>query len=188
MCYLPYELGGLKVVNVALKCKALLAKCAVFITDTQYKAKWVYLARYFVGRDLGKLHGLWGFLKSHTKPHAWSAPSYYLNVVSVVRDIKDVFVTFVGQSLAVRVIYTELLIVSRTRIRSMSFWQDKLGRTIPWSKIYAHSYRGIFRQTCSKKFAFWGGRLKLDKSKRHWSIGEAFCRVYRLDRLIFLFL
>ena len=89
VCYLPYELGGLKVVNVALKCRALLAKSTVFITDSQYKAKWVYLARYFVGRDLGRLDHLWGFLKSHTKPHAWSAPSYYLTVVSAVKDIKD---------------------------------------------------------------------------------------------------
>ena len=45
VCYLPYELGGLNVVNVALKCKALLAKGAVFITDRQYRAKWVHLAR-----------------------------------------------------------------------------------------------------------------------------------------------
>ena len=35
VCYLPYELGGLKVVNVALKCKALLPKSVVFITDSQ---------------------------------------------------------------------------------------------------------------------------------------------------------
>ena len=116
VCYLPYELGGLKVVNVALKCRALLAKSAVFITDSQYKAKWVYLARYFVGRDLGRLHDLWGFLKSHTKPHAWSAPSYYLTVVSAVKDIKDVFVAFVGKSLAVKVIYAKVLVVSRVRI------------------------------------------------------------------------
>ena len=74
VCYLPYELGGL---NVALKCKALLARGVVFITDGQYKAKWVYLARYFIGRDLARLHEKWGFLKSRTKPHAWSAPSYY---------------------------------------------------------------------------------------------------------------
>ena len=39
VCYLSYELGGLKVVNVALKCNALLAKSAVFITDSQCKAK-----------------------------------------------------------------------------------------------------------------------------------------------------
>ena len=37
VCYLPYELGGLKVVNVTLKCKALLARSVVFITDDQYK-------------------------------------------------------------------------------------------------------------------------------------------------------
>ena len=77
VCFLPYELGGLNVVNVVLKCKALLAKSAVFITDDQYKAKSVYLAWFFIGRDLGRLHDSWGFLKSHTKPQAWSAPSYY---------------------------------------------------------------------------------------------------------------
>ena len=143
VCYLPYELGGLKVVNVALKCKALLARGVVFITDSQYKAKWVYLARYFIGRDLGRLHEQWGFLKSHTKPHAWSAPLYYQSVVSAAKDIKDVFFVFVGKSLAVKVIYAELLIVSGTRVRSSTLWQDKLGRTIPWSKIYLHSYRGF---------------------------------------------
>ena len=118
-------------VNVALKCKALLARSVVFITDDQYKAQWVYLARYFVGRGLGKLHESWGFLKSHSKLRAHSAPSYYQSVVSAAKDIKDVFVTFVGQSLAVKVIYAELLTVSRVRVRSRTPWQDMLGRTIP---------------------------------------------------------
>ena len=49
VCCLPYELGGLNVVNVALKCRALLARGVIFITDGQYKAKWVYLARFFIG-------------------------------------------------------------------------------------------------------------------------------------------
>ena len=44
VCYLPSEFGGLKVVNVPLKCKALLAKSVVFVTDSQYKAEWVHLA------------------------------------------------------------------------------------------------------------------------------------------------
>ena len=52
---------------------------------------------------------------------------------------------FVGKSLAVKVIYAELVIVSRTRIRSKALWQDKLGRDIPWLKIYAYSYRGFSR-------------------------------------------
>ena len=129
--------------NVALKCKALLAKGAVFITDGQYQAKWVHLARYLIGRDLGRLHDQWGLLKSHTKPHTWSAPSSYQTVASALKDIKDVFVTFVGKSLVVKVIYAKLLIVSRVRIRSKALWQDKLGRTIPWSKVYLHSYRGF---------------------------------------------
>ena len=138
---MPYELGGLKVVNVALKCKALLAKSVVFITDSQHKAKWVHPAWYFVGRALEKLHELWGFLRSNIKLHAWEGPSYYQSVASAAKDIKDEFITFVGKSLVVKVIYAELLIVSRVKVRSKTLWQEKLGRTIPWSKIYLHSYK-----------------------------------------------
>ena len=128
--------------NVALKCKVLLAKSVVFITG-QYKAKWVHLARYFVGCALEKLHESWGFLNSNTRPGAWDASSYYQSVVSAADDIKDVFDMFVGKSLAVKVIYAELLIVSRVKVRSKTLWQEKLGRTILWSKIYLHSYRGF---------------------------------------------
>ena len=141
VCYLPYDLGGLKVVNVVFKCKALLAKSVVFITDSQYKAKWVHLARYFIGRALGKLHEQWGFLRSNIKPHAWEALSYYQSVVSAAKDMKDV--TFMGKSLAVKVIYAELLIVGGVKVRSKTLWQEKLSRTIPWSNIYLHSYKGF---------------------------------------------
>ena len=68
---------------------------------------------------------------------------YYQSVASAAKDIKDVFVAFVGKSLAVKVIYAELLIVSRVNVRSKTLWQEKLGRTIPWSKIYLHSYKGF---------------------------------------------
>ena len=323
MCYLPYELGGLKVVNVALKCKALIARSVVVITDSQYKAKWVHLARYFIGRALGKLHESWGFLRSNIKPHAWEAPLYYQSVASAAKDIKDVLVAFMGKSLAVKEIYAELLIVSRVELRSKILWQEKPGRNIPRSKIYLHSYKGFsmsqehnvffrvlhyvrktgeyfsswtrfhisldcsfcpsrletlehlflncafakevwgwatpffckllsdpsfvpslgtligldfvegfpmvtqklavyflklilyairhfrkmkrfekvaytaqnaislvefrFKQTCSKKFEFWQQELKLNKFKKHWSIGEAFCRVDCLECLVFTF-
>ena len=106
---MPYKLGGLKVVDVALKCKALLAKSVVFITDSQYKAKWVLLTRYFIGRALGKLHESWGFLRSNIKPHACEAPSYYQSVASAAKNIKDVIITFLAKSLAMKVIYAELL-------------------------------------------------------------------------------
>ena len=67
-----------------------------------------------------------GFLKSHTKPHAWSASSHNESVVSAAKDIKGVFITFVGESSAAKVIYAELLTVSRVRvrIRFRTLWQD----------------------------------------------------------------
>ena len=130
--YLPYERGGFKVVNVALKCKALLAKSVVLIIDSQYNAKWIDLAQSFIGHALGKLHESWGFLRSNIKPHAWEAPSYYQSVASAAKNIKDVFMTFMGKSLAVKVIYAELSVVSRVKVRSKTLWLEKLGRIIPW--------------------------------------------------------
>ena len=44
-----------------------------------------------------------------------------------------------------------------------------------------------FKQTCSKKFEFWRRELKLNKFRKHWSNGEAFCRVDCLDHLVFTF-
>ena len=129
--------------NVVLKCKALLARSVVFITDSQYKAKWVHLARYFISRALEKLRESWGFLRSNIKLHPWEAPLYYQFVHSAAKDINDVFITFVRKSLAVKVIYAELFIVCRVKVRSKTLWQEKLGRTIPWSKLYLHSYKGF---------------------------------------------
>ena len=42
-----------------------------------------------------------------------------------------------------------------------------------------------FRQACLRKFEFWRGQLKLDKFRK--SIGEVFCKIDCLDRLVFLF-
>ena len=64
-------------------------------------------------------------------------------VASAAKDIKDVFITFAGKSLANKVIYAEFLIVSRIKVRSKTLWLEKLGRIIPWSKIYLHSCKGF---------------------------------------------
>ena len=44
-----------------------------------------------------------------------------------------------------------------------------------------------FKQACSKKFEICQRQMKLSKFKKHWSIVEAFCKVDRLDHLVFLF-
>ena len=51
------------------------------------------------------------------------------------KDVKDVLITFVGKSLVVKVIYAELLIVSRVKVRSKTLWQEKLGKTFLGQKF-----------------------------------------------------
>ena len=177
--------------NVALKCKALLAKSVVFITDSQYKAKWVHLAWYFIGLALGKLHESWGFLRSNIKPYAWEAPSYYQSVASAAKDIKDVLVMFTGKSLAVKVIYAELLIVCRVKVRSKTLWQEKLGRTITWSKI--SFVQGFFYEPGTRclfivlHYVLKTGEYFSSWTRLHISLDCSFCPG-RLETLEHLFL
>ena len=44
-----------------------------------------------------------------------------------------------------------------------------------------------FKQTWSRKFEVWQQELKLSKFRKHWCIGEAFCRADCLDHLVFTF-
>ena len=127
---------------------------SLIVSAKQNRSTWLGTS---LCRALGKLHESWGFLRSNIKPHAWDAPSYNQSVASTAKDIKDVFIAFMGKSLAVKVIYAELLIVSR-EVRSKILWQEKLGRTVLWSKIYLHSYKGfstnqehdVFLECCTK--------------------------------------
>ena len=75
--------------------------------------------------------------------YAYEAPLYCQSVAAAAKDIKDVSVTFVGKSLVLKVIYAELLIVSRVKVRPRLPWQEKLGKNIPWSKVYIHSHKGF---------------------------------------------
>ena len=68
-------------------------------------------------------------------------------LLQLLRTLRDLFITFVGKSSTVKVIYAELLIVSRVKVRCKTLWQEKLGRTIPWSKIYLNSCKGFFYET-----------------------------------------
>ena len=120
-----------------------------------------------------------GFLKSNIKPHAWSALEYYQSVASAAKDIN--VITFVGKSLAVKVISLSFWVVSRVRVRSRTLWQGKLSRTIPWSKIYLHSYKGF--STNQEYYVFFkvmhyvqkAGEYFRSWNRLHFSLYCSFC-------------
>ena len=103
------------------------------------------------------------------------------------------FITFMGKSLTVNVIYAELLIVSRVRVRSKTLWQEKLGRTIPWSKIYLHSYKGFFYKPGTRclfrvlHYVLKTGEYFSSWTRLHISLDCSFCPG-KLEILEYLFL
>ena len=92
-----------------------------------------------------------------------------------------------------KVIYAELLIVSRVKVRSKTLWQEKLGRTIPWSKIYLHSYKGFSTNQESDDFfrvlhnVLKTGEYFSSWTRLHISLDCSFCPS-RLETLEHLFL
>ena len=85
ICFLPCSSGGLGILNPKRQIRALNLRAFVFIKIQQYDAQWVYLARYWVGRRLGRHHKDWNFLSfDNTVPHSENYPHYYDDMVKLV--------------------------------------------------------------------------------------------------------
>ena len=66
---LPRDRGGLGITDLGIKLPALQLKQLQSITSPRTEGKWVYLARYCIGRKLSKIHPSLSFLGHNGKPH-----------------------------------------------------------------------------------------------------------------------
>ena len=89
--YLPRERGGLAVLDPEVQSLALRSKYIGPITDPKATAKWVFLARYWVGFPLGALHPDWSFLRANSLPKSDrpAYPVWYEDCLQLARDIPD---------------------------------------------------------------------------------------------------
>ena len=67
-CILPCTQGGLSVVCVKEKAKALKLRWIPLLGDITYTAKWSYFGRYWIGLRLGRFFPDWAFLRDNSRP------------------------------------------------------------------------------------------------------------------------
>lgn len=81
--YLPKCFGRLGIFNVTKQNLAMRTKLVAHVVNPNYKLKWAYLARYFVGFDLGRCNPDWNFLRSNLlpKPVTHTIPIFYIDVL-----------------------------------------------------------------------------------------------------------
>ena len=67
--FLPGDRGGLGITDLEIKLPALQLKWLQSITSPLTEEKWIFLARYWIGRKLNKVHPLWSFLRANNTTH-----------------------------------------------------------------------------------------------------------------------
>ena len=67
-CILPCTQGGLSVVCVKEKAKALKLRWIPLLGDITYTAKWSYFGRYWIVLRLGRFFPDWAFLRDNSRP------------------------------------------------------------------------------------------------------------------------
>ena len=86
---LPWQHGGLSVVNPLEKSRALKLRWVPPVGDSTCEKKWVYFARYWIGFSLSHRMKSWAFLRSNKVPkHLWDdKPPIYQAVLTAVDRI-----------------------------------------------------------------------------------------------------
>lgn len=151
--YLPLELGGLGLINPVIQSTALRTSYMRVVVDAVDKVKWVYLARYWIGLPMAKLHPEWAFLGVNNFGNICDRvnyPEYYkdcLEYLSTVDTSKIVWST--------QIIRQDLQSRQYVEPRSHSLWEKEGKVGINWNKawpgIYV-SYASPFQKEIHFKF------------------------------------
>lgn len=83
-CHLPKEAGGLGIPNLHINCKALLIKWINRITNPMISSQDTFIARYWIGQQLGTIQHAWAWLRNNRTPHGHhdAIPQCYKEIIS----------------------------------------------------------------------------------------------------------
>eukprot|EP00112_Aurelia_sp_Birch-Aquarium-sp1_P012597 Seg265.3 transcript_id=Seg265.3/GoldUCD/mRNA.D3Y31 product="Transposon TX1 putative 149 kDa protein" protein_id=Seg265.3/GoldUCD/D3Y31 len=142
-CLQPIERGGLGVVDIRTKIKALHLKYVGCLCDQSYVAPWVYFARYFIGVQLVKYAPGSSFLRSNNNPHALTPSEFYRRLLSHVNEYKDYFLKITHPDRTTKAIYSTLLGHQFDKPLCEYTWQLCLGKQHDWKIPWLNSRLGV---------------------------------------------
>ena len=149
--YLPKERGGLALLHPVHQSTALRFKFFAKIVDPECTAKWVFLARYWLGNPLGLLDPTWAFLRGNhlPRPDRPRYPEYYVDCLHLLQNTPDL----IKKAWDTAVIRKHILAQDPTKPNAHDEW-PRLGLTITdaqwkkaWSGIYSTMATGFQQDT-----------------------------------------
>ena len=122
-CQYPITNGGLGIVDISVKVKALQLRFISQICDSNYSSPWVYFARYFIGLQ----------------------PCKYLPLTSFLRNItfEVLFPILSAPNCTTKVIYSNIISSITDPLVSEFSWQISLGKDIEWRIPWLSSRLGL---------------------------------------------
>ena len=115
---------------------ALRSKCIGQIVDPKAPAKWVFLARYWVGFSVGALHPDWSFLRVNSLPKSDrpAYPLWYEDCLQLARDIPD----FNKIPMITHIHRTESIKLWKHGPRAPEDWRDSANYVHPdWTRVWS---------------------------------------------------
>ncbi len=151
----PISNGGLFLVNMQIKSQALLLNSLSKITDKNATAKWVFLARYWIGRSLSKYATLWSFLRSNLVPNSLYRPPIYDSLLSLVNRFRNRTDSMIKDNFTAR--NNHLLILKHQTVepRSQDLWRVLTGnKAITWQTVWNTSLSTTLSIGCENNVAW----------------------------------
>ena len=141
-CILPCTQGGLSVVCVKEKAKALKLRWIPLLGDITYTAKWSYFGRYWIGLRLGKFFPDWAFLRDNSRPQYFGddRPRIYKTCLTVTDRVRSDMPKM--PNFRVKTFYL-LLIRPSDQLSCESQWERDLGCPLNWKSIWARMYSSL---------------------------------------------
>ena len=145
--YLPTELGGLGILHPLLQSQALTLKYFLYITEENRQTTWLYFARYWMGLRLAKYDNNWSFLKTNNTPkyNGTDPPLHFQKTEAILLQHRTQLLQ--GTHKTVKQIYRLLRTehYKQHTITSQNNWDRTLHMTLPWKKLWTHTYQSYAR-------------------------------------------
>jgi hypothetical protein len=127
VCTLPTRLGGLGLVSIEHKARALRVACLARCLNMP-DSKGFYMARYFICHKVAKIKPEWATFVSNLLPHSMFPSDYYLSVCADLAFCKDIPMEKASK------VYRQLCPVVVPRVAT-DFWR-RMHAGLDWTVIW----------------------------------------------------
>ena len=141
-CRLPWQHGGLSVVNPLEKSRALKLRWVPPVGDSTCEKKWVYFARYLIGFPLSRRMKSWAFLCSNEVPRGQGTTSPLFTKLSSLRSIGSGLTSISFLTTVLRP-FIQGLPPPPQRLPCTFRWEWRFDCSFNWDNIWGNIYGGL---------------------------------------------